>query len=534
MDEEVKEKKPKETSSIEELNSLEEKKSNVKEQPSKKKSNKKGFSKIFIKKVISNNNSNKKTSNSSKGTNNSNRGIMNIAYVFVGLIMIMLFYYSYFMLVESKEVINNAYNKRQDVLSEQVVRGEIVSAEGKALAYTRVDKEGKEKRIYPYGSMFSHIVGRVDRGRAGLESSENFRLLTSSENGIKKIYTEVSGEKNNGDRVVTTLNAKLQEIAYQALGKRKGAIVIMEPSSGKILAMVSKPDYDPNSIGEDWNSLVDENSSDSALLNRAAQGLYPPGSIFKILTTLEFIRENKNYETYSYTCKGHDIFNGVSIKCYNNRAHGEENLIESFAKSCNTSYANIGTKLNVESFRKLCDSFLFNNALPINLVHNKSSFVLNKNSDSGEIPQTVIGQGKTQITPLHAALLVSTIANGGAMMKPYVVDRIENVNGTVIQKNMPELYQKIITAEEAEILTTYMSEVVKNGTATAINKKGYDAAGKTGSAEYEEGKPAHAWFVGFAPARNPQIAVSIIVEGVGTGSEYAVPIADKIFDAFFN
>jgi len=119
-------------------------------------------------------------------------------------------------------------------------------------------------------------------------------------------------------------------------------------------------------------------------------------------------------------------------------------------------------------------------------------------------------------------------------MKPYVVDRIENINGTVIQKNMPELYQKIITAEEAAILTTYMSEVVKNGTATAINKKGYDAAGKTGSAEYEEGKPAHAWFVGFAPARNPQIAVSIIVEGVGTGSEYAVPIADKIFDAFFN
>lgn len=528
MDEEVKEKKSKETSSIEELNSLENKKANQQEQPNKKKTNKKSFSKILSKSETSD----KKDPN--KRANNSNREIMNIAYVFVGLIIIMLFYYSYFMLVESKEVINNAYNKRQDVLSEQVVRGEIVSEEGKALAYTRVDKEGREKRVYPYGSMFSHIIGRVDRGRAGLESSENFRLLTSSENGLKKIYTEVSGEKNNGDRVVTTLNAKLQEVAYQALGKRKGAIVIMEPSSGKILAMVSKPDYDPNSIGEEWSSLVGENSSDSALLNRAAQGLYPPGSIFKILTTLEFIRENKDYQTYSYNCEGHDIFNGVSIKCYNNRAHGEEDLIKSFAKSCNTSYANIGTKLNVDSFRKLCDSFLFNSSLPINLVHNKSSFVLKKDSDSGEIPQTVIGQGKTQITPLHAALLVSTIANGGAMMKPYVVDRIENVNGTVIQKNMPELYQKIITAEEAEILTSYMSEVVKNGTATAINKKGYDAAGKTGSAEYEEGKPAHAWFVGFAPARNPQIAVSIIVEGVGTGSEYAVPIADKIFDAFFD
>lgn len=464
---------------------------------------------------------------------NPNREIMNIAYVFVGLIVIMLGYYTYFMFSDSKEVINNAYNKRQDILSERVIRGEIVSEEGKVLAYTKVDEEKNETRIYPYGSIFSHIVGRVDRGRSGIEASENFTLLTSSENGIKKIYTELSGEKNNGDRIVTTLNAKLQEVAYEALGNRKGAIVVMEPSSGKILAMVSKPDYDPNTIQSEWESLVSGNDNNSALLNRATQGLYPPGSIFKILTTLEYIREHEDYEDYSYYCEGHEIFRGVLINCYNKKSHKELDLMISFAKSCNTSYANIGTTLNISSFRKLCDSFLFNSPLPTNLVYNRSSFVLDGSSELSDVPQTVIGQGKTQITPLHSALIVSTIANGGVMMKPYVVDRVENVNGTIIEKHLPVLHHTIITSEESKILTTYMSEVVQNGTASALKGKSYDAAGKTGSAEHEEGKPAHAWFVGFAPSRNPQIAVSIIVEGVGTGSEYAVPIAAKIFDAYF-
>lgn len=465
---------------------------------------------------------------------NTNREIMNITFIFVGIFVLMLGYFASFVAFKSKDVINNAYNKRQDLLAEQIVRGDILSADGKVLAHTRTDDDGKEIRVYPYNNVFAHIVGRLNKGRTGLESSENFLLLTSNENGIKKIFTELSGEKNIGDNVITTLDANLQEVAYNALGNNKGAVVVMEPSSGKILSMVSKPDYDPNKIDVLWNDLVNDSDNNSALINRATQGIYPPGSIYKILTVLQYMRENKDYESYEYNCTGKGVFNNVTINCYNNKAHGRVNLLQSFAKSCNTSFANIGTMINMNSFRKLNESFLFNNPLPTNLVYNKSSFVLDGNSDKSEIPQTVIGQGKTGISPLHSALITSSIANGGVLMKPYVVDRIENANNTVIKKYLPELYGTILKSEEATTLTTFMTEVIKNGTASALKNKPYEVAGKTGSAEYETGKPAHAWFVGFAPATNPEIVVSVIVESVGTGSEYAVPVASKIFDAYFN
>lgn len=451
----------------------------------------------------------------------------------MGLLVLVLGYFTHFMIKDSSEVINNSYNKRQDLLAEQVIRGDIISADGEILAHTKTNQDNSEVRVYPYGSMFSHIVGRFLKGRTGIESTDNFHLLTSNTNPIRKIFNELSGNKNNGDNVVTTLNTELQKTAYDALGNHKGAVVVMEPSSGKILAMVSKPDYDPNKISSLWDDLVDDSDNDSSLINRATQGLYPPGSIFKIMTALEYIRENPNYQDYSYTCDGKDIFNHVTINCYNNKAHGKEDLIKSFAKSCNSSFANIGTTIDISSFSKLCDSFLFNSALPTNLVHNQSSFVLNDNSEKSEVPQTVIGQGKTQITPLHSALIVSAIANGGVMMKPYVVDCLENYNGAVVKKYLPEISNTIMTPDESQILTSLMTQVVENGTASALKGKSYTAAGKTGSAEFNENKPAHAWFVGFAPAEKPEIVVSIIVEGVGTGSDYAVPIASKIFDAYF-
>lgn len=467
--------------------------------------------------------------------NPTNQQIMLVTYIFVGLFIMMMGYYTKFMITDSSEVINNAYNKRQDLLAEQIVRGDIVSADGKVLAHTITDEDGTETRVYPYGNMFAHVVGRFLKGRTGLESTENFHLLTSNNNTLSKIVRELSGEKNIGDNVITTLDTKLQQTAYEALGNRKGAIVVMEPSSGKILAMVSKPDYNPGEIDKIWDEMVQDSDNNSALINRATQGLYPPGSTFKILTALEYIRENPGtYEDYLYDCKGHGIFNSVKINCYNSNAHGKEDLKKSFAKSCNSSFAHIGTTLNIKNFRKLCQDFLFNSPLPTDLVYNQSKFVLSANSDKNQIPQTVIGQGDTQITPLHNALIVSTIANGGVLLKPYLVDRIVNQGGNIITKTMPEIYGSIITPDEAQILTAYMTETVENGTGGALKNNKYTVAGKTGSAEYKQNKPAHAWFVGFSPATKPEIVVSIIVEGVGTGSEYAVPIASKIFKTYYN
>lgn len=462
-----------------------------------------------------------------------NKDIVNIMYIFVGLFVILLGYFSYFILAESPEVINNPYNKRQELLVAKTVRGNILSADGEVLATTKVDENNNETRYYPYGDMFAHVVGRVLKGKTGIESSESFTMLTSNTNGIKKIFNELTGKKNNGDNIVTTLDTRLQEVAYNALGDHRGAVVVMEPSSGKILAMVSKPDYDPNEISENWDELVEDDENNSSLINRATQGLYPPGSTFKILTTLEYIRENPNYEDYQYDCKGTGVFNSVTINCYNHKVHGDLDLQGSFAKSCNTSFANIGTTLNQNKFRKLCKTFLFNSPLPTDMAYNKSSFVITSKSDKSKMPQTSIGQGDTQITPLHNALITAAVANGGAMMTPYVIDHTENENGEVVNKIMPEIYNTVMTPEEAAVLTQYMTDVVDSGTATELSGKKYTVAGKTGSAEYQEDKPAHAWFVGFSNVENPDIVVSIVVESVGTGSDYAVPIAAKIFDEYY-
>jgi len=342
------------------------------------------------------------------------------------------------------------------------------------------------------------------------------------------------GEKVLADNIVTTLDVKLQKVAYDALGNYKGAVVVMEPDTGKILAMVSKPSYNPNTVISTWDSLSSETNKSSNLLNRATQGLYAPGSTFKIVTLLEYLRENpKSYNKYSYTCNGHhDFGEGIRINCYGGTHHGAIDLKTSLAKSCNSSFSYIGSLLNVKDFRATADELLFNKSLPASFVYNKSSFVLNENSNKEEIVQTAMGQGKTQITPYHNALLISAIANDGVLMKPYVIDQLVTSEGNVVRTTKQKEYAKLMTKEEAHVLKDYMKEVVNSGTGTALKNSSYQVVGKTGSAEFDSTGASHAWFIGLAPEKNPKIAVSVLVEGAGTGSHYAVPIAKKIFDAY--
>lgn len=469
------------------------------------------------------------------GINQRRSSIYYVIYIFIGLFALMMGYFTWFLAAKKGEVINSTYNKRHDVLAERVTRGKILAADGTVLAETVLDEEGKEVRRYPFDDMYAHVVGRVDKGRTGIEETENIRLLTSSRQSIGAMYNDLIGEKNPGDNVITTLDPKLTEIAYDALGNNRGAVVVMEPSTGKLLAMVSKPSYDPNKINNTWEELMkEEEDSKSPLLNRASQGLYPPGSTFKLLTALEYIRENPDYLQYEYNCNGRTDYENMVIHCYNNRAHGKVDLKKSLAKSCNTSFATMGKSLDVSNFYKLCEEFMFNQALPANIGHTPSRFELKAGSYSiKEAMQTAIGQGRTLMSPLHNAMIASAIANRGIMMKPYVVDRIESAGGRIIKGFHPEEGATPMTKEEAAFLTEMMKAVVTDGTADELSGLKVAAAGKTGSAE-TEGNRAHAWFIGFAPAKNPEIAVSILVESKGSGSEYAVPIARKLFDAYFN
>ncbi len=463
-----------------------------------------------------------------------NRQILTVTYLFVALFLGMMGYTCYYAITNQQELINNSYNSRQELLVAQNTRGTIYASGRQILAQTQTDENGDETRIYPYANMFAHVVGYASNGKYGIESLSNYYLINSNAKLSDKVASEVSGEKYPGDNVVTTLDVDLQEIAYQSLGAYKGAIIVSEPSTGKILAMVSKPDFDPNEIDAIWDGLLNDEES-SVLLNRVTQGLYPPGSTFKIITALEYIRENTDsYSQYTFQCNGRFTYGQDTINCYHGTAHGQVDFIRSFAKSCNSSFANIGLQLDRSSFADTLEDLLFNEELPVSFAYNKSRLIIEESTSDSDIMQAAIGQGTTQITPLHLNMITNAIANDGVLMKPYLVDHVENYEGTLIKQFSPSTYKSLMSEEEAGILTELMQAVVESGTGTKLSGLAYTAAGKTGSAEYSSVKTdSHAWFTGFAPAENPEISVTIIIEGAGSGGDFALPNAKRIFDAYF-
>lgn len=445
--------------------------------------------------------------------------------------MSLIGYLIYFNSVKSETFINSPYNTRQDTFSDRVVRGKIISSDGEVLAQTNVSEDGTEERVYPYSNIFAHVVGYDSNGKSGLESEANFQLLTSHAFFLEQMKNEFRGEKNAGDNVITTLNASLQTTAYNALGDRRGAVIAIEPSTGKILAMVSKPDFDPNDIEENWDSLVSDETN-SSLLNRATMGQYPPGSTFKIVTALDYFRTKGSFEGYSYLCEGSITMEDHTIRCYNSTVHGQEDFYTAFANSCNCAFAEIGTVLGGKSLRKTSEDLLFNKSLPLKNSR-KSSFTLDESSPTALVMQTAMGQGNTLVSPLHMALITSAIANGGILMQPYLIDQVQNNAGETVSTTEPVEYKRLMTDNEANLLGKLMKNVVTNGTASALNGRAYTVAGKTGSAEFDENGSSHSWFIGYCNADDPDLVVAIIVENGGTGSEAAVPIAGQLFDAYY-
>lgn len=466
----------------------------------------------------------------------NNKEFAVIAYFFIGIFLAMIGYFTYFQVVRSEQFINNPYNTRLDSFAERIIRGDIVADDGTILATTKIDEKGNETRRYPFGRMYAHVVGYADNGKSGLESGYNFELLRSHSFILERVVNEIEGKKNQGDTLVTTLRNDLQQAAYKALGDRKGAVVVMEPDTGKILAMVSKPDFDPNTITTNWESILANDDKNSVLLNRACQGLYPPGSTFKLVTALEYIREHpKNYKNYTYDCEGSITADSYTLHCFGNSVHGDVDLKKSLAKSCNSSFANIGLSLDLNSYADTCEDLLFNKNLPMSLAGSKSRFSLQPGASDSEIMATAIGQGETLVSPMHLALIVSAIQNKGVLMNPYLVQRVENADGNEVERFEPSAFGRLMTEQEAKILRSMMKAVVKDGTASALTSGNYTAAGKTGSAEFGTNKgDSHAWFVGYANAKDTtSIAIAVVVEGAGNGSTVGVPIAKSVFDTYF-
>ena len=431
------------------------------------------------------------------------------------------------MTTDRERISTNSYNPRLGFYDENVKRGTIYDANMTPLAYS-VFNGSEYERKYPFGSLASHIIGYRSAGRSGIEATENYRLENVSDQLKQRIMYVTKKDEILADGVVLTIDVALQKRLDAALGTNKGAAIVMEPSTGRILAMKSYPDFDPNGIADNWEDL--RSREDSPLLNRATQGLYPPGSTFKVVTTLAAMEKvGFDLSNFKVDCKGEANFQNKIIHCYNGKAHGEQDIHQAMANSCNTFFATLGKEIGGDQLRTVADQLLVNEKLPFQLPNSSSSVVITGESTESELVETAIGQGKTVVTPLYMACLYASIANNGMMMRPYIVDHYVNNKGDTIGQNLPKKFGQVMTETQAQQLCGYLKEVIDHGTGSPAAVSGIDIAGKTGTAENPSGSD-HSWFIGFGPYESPQVVVAVVLENAKEGQR-ATLIAHNIFQA---
>ena len=476
-----------------------------------------------------------------------NRDILKVFVFFALLFCALIVFLVYYLVADAPTVINNSYNRRSDVLAKTVRRGSILAEDGTVLAYTQSGDDGEDVRVYPFGNDFAHVVGFDSNGKAGLESAYNYYLLTSHAGVFDKIANEFHGEKNPGDNLLTTLDAGLQEYVSDLLGDHDGAVICLDPDTGEIRAMVSKPDFDPNEIAQIWDDLVSEeeeegedtyaSDSKSVLINRATQGLYTPGSTFKIFTLYEYFLEHPEMiDKYTYNCKGSIPVGDTTISCLDGEAHGREDLVSAFANSCNCVFGTIGMDLDLGRFRQTNEKLLFGTKLPLDIPSVASVYKLTDRDSDYDIMATAIGQGDTQMTPLHLAMVVGAIANDGVCMKPHLVSKIVNNRDETVKVFPAEEYERLFSSSEAAYLKSCLRAVVTDGTGYAVYPGNFQAYGKTGTAEKESGSGKdydHSWFAGWAENDGQKLVVCVILEDMEEAGTRAVYLTKNIFDYYF-
>ena len=455
--------------------------------------------------------------------------------IVTALLAAMLVYFVWFEVLGKQDVLVNPLNNRTSNMEKSVRKGDVMTSDNVVIATTQNAPDGTEYRLYPFNGVFAHTLGYVPLGGMGLESSQKIKLLTCNVNFLTQMRNELVGVKNTGDRLITTMDYRLSQYCYDLLGGRNGAIIVMEPKTGKILTMVSSPNFNPNTITSDWNSIIAETNSDANLVNRASQGAYPPGSTFKLITLLEYIREHpSDWQDFRYYCPGVYQKDGYTMSCHGD-VHGELDLFGCFALSCNGAFDTIAESLDAERWQKTAEQFGYNTGYSLDVMTRKASFQLLNNDSVPTRMQMAIGQGTTLTTPLLNLMGYCAVANNGVMMKPYLIDRYVTADGRTVESTQPEQLGRACTVQEASLLNTFLTKVITDGTAVHAGISQCQVAGKTGSAQYssEEGR-YHAWFCGYAPAEDPRVAVCVLIERGGTGGEVAAPVAGSIFNYFFS
>ncbi len=454
----------------------------------------------------------------------TNKKIIRVLIVISALFLALLTYLIYFNMFEAETVATNPYNRRQWDDERYVTRGTIYDTNGLVLAETVEDKDGNAVRKYSQGRIYSHVIGYCSQvyGKSLLERAYDRELLGKGDIDI------FQGDKKRGFDLNLTIDNTLQKFAYQKMNGRRGALVALEPTTGKVLAMISLPDFDPSaaSLEKNWSEVVE--NENSPLISRCIQGLYPPGSTYKIVT-LAAAYENGMTEKI-FEDVGEFSVGNVTVENYNGKKYGEISLERAFSVSSNQVFCSIGYDLGADFVDKIAHRFNIGEDIPFDLSVAPSRIEYKKMSDT-DGALVSIGQGQLLVTPMHMAMICSTVANNGSMMRPYIVDSITK-NNIMIKDTSPKVISQVISPECADYVAQQMINAVKNGTGTRAQISGVMVAGKTGTAENEKDKD-HSWFVGYAPAEDPQIAVAVILENDGrSGGDTAAPIAGSVMSKY--
>jgi peptidoglycan glycosyltransferase len=463
-------------------------------------------------------------------------------YVLVVLLFALLVAFtSRWTVFEAEALRDNALNRRELLEEQKIRRGTIRSADGTVLARS-VQRPGDIfTRRYPSGDLFAHAVGYsyTTIGHAGLERSRNDEL-TGRRTELVTALESIFGRSDQGDDVRTTLNAKAQQAAVDALraSGHKGALVALDVKTGGVLAMASDPSYDPNGLDDPATfRRLNRDDANAPLVNRATQNGYPPGSTMKVVTAAAALDSGRYRPDSRVSGENGKVISGVPLNNFGGESFGDIDLTFALTNSVNTVWAEVGEKLGGRTMQRYMERFGFYAEPPLDYPDQQmSASGVRKDRDlvpmtSGrvDVGRVAIGQGDLFATPLQMASVAQTIGNGGVRLKPHIMAKAVDPDGRTVEEVKPEEAARVMSLQTARDLTAMMKQVVREGTGTAAALEGVEVAGKTGTAELNNSGLNQPWFMCFTP----EVAVAITLERYqgGTGGVTAAPIAKRVLQA---